>query len=134
MSISLNNHESRIKALENKTSNMGSGSIKLENFIDNVTNLIFKLGVTTTQTDTRPRVTYRTPFPNKTLFVILQGTHSYYNGSGNSYSVEHSYNYSRDGFNINEDGFGQDIYWLAIGYLVSNRILSSFISPLKEVF
>ena len=107
----VNNHASRIKTLESKT----TSTIKIQNEIVSTTNLTFIFGSTYMAVDSYKTITFKTPFTTNCIMVITQGTHTSI-GGGLKVTTQTSSSYSRTGFRLNNDCMGQTVYWLAIGY------------------
>lgn len=124
----VNNHASRIKTLESKT----TSTIKIQNEIVSTTNLTFIFGSTYMAVDSYKTVTFKTPFTTNCIMVITQGTHTSI-GGGLKVTTQTSSSYSRTGFRLNNDCMDQTVYWLAIGYLISYRILNHAYAYIKSL-
>lgn len=128
MSISLNyvNNEvvrahRRIDELTSKVSD----TILIDNELNGVNSLKFKLGKIRIGTDSRARVSFARPFPNTCLIAFLQATGNRNVGNGTLYADPQVNGCDKTGFEISNDSFQTTFYWLAIGYLISNRKLKS---------
>ena len=140
MAISLNNHESRIKALENKGSGSWSkGSNSNGNWIkDSVTGVLIQWGLIGRQSSQRFTVNMPLSYSDKNYAVItsLNGE-SWTPGDFSNYVIKSSAN----AFQQHQTGIGYlGGMWLAIGYLISDRILnyayackSLLFTPLRKI-
>ena len=140
MAISLNNHESRIKALENKGSGSWSkGSNSNGNWIkDSVTGVLIQWGLIGRQSSQRFTVNMPLSYSDKNYAVITSL-------NGESWTPSDFSNYviksSANAFQQHQTGIGYlGGMWLAIGYLISNRILnyayackSLLFTPLRKI-
>lgn len=128
MSVSLNNVNSEVirahRRIDELTSKV-SDTIIIDNELNGVNSLKFKLGKIRVGTDTRARVSFARPFPNTCLIAFLQATGNRNIGNGTLYSDPQVNGFDKTGFEISNDSYQTTFYWLAIGYLISNRLFNS---------
>ena len=119
MSISLNNHESRIKALENRPSGgtITSQSLNGNGYVKFSNGLMFQWG---------NGKTFPTSFPNACLRVIA--TYSQTGGADDNADIV-VVSMSKTGYSVYRNGY--NTYFFAIGYLISNSIRSLLGGGLK---
>ena len=109
MAISLNDHESRIKALESNSSLSVTQWVKSENgYIQFSNGVIINWGTTKTFTK---------PFPSAALGIALAPTKKGYNSYVEHISVT---SLTKTGFTTQTTGFPTK--FIAIGYLITNSI------------
>ena len=112
MAISLNNHETRIKALEDKLSSGGAyttGTGTNGRWFKFADGLIIQCGKSGSGTKTFP-----IPFPTVCSGFVTAGTNP-------------TSSYNTTSFNFNDMSFGTSakpgsVPWLAIGYLITYRV------------
>lgn len=139
MGISLNNHESRIKALENKGSGSWSKGTNSTGGYgkEGSTGLLIQWGyVNHPNNDGSVGVTLPTSFTTTIYTVQVTGNKNDGEWSQGFYVTSKA----TDRFVIGKRGSSQTAYWLAIGYLISDRILnyayackSLLFTPLKKI-
>ena len=125
MAISLNNHESRIKALESGGSNTwtkGSNSNGFW-FKESKTNLIFQYGRTSMQGDSRKTVNLPIAY---TVLESISVVCTFYNDVDlNTDSATHGRAINLTQLRIGSgSAYNTTLGWWSIGYLISDRILN----------
>lgn len=126
MSISLNNHESRIKALENRPSGgtitgQVFGESGYVSFSNGFKMTWGKVWVPNRET---PVVKMTYPFNTTTMSLLTTIDNSQYL-AGDLADYAHVFNVTKSQFSIRVgvDG-GRTVRWIAIGYLITNSIRS----------
>ena len=126
MSISLNNHESRIKALENGgASSWSKGSNANGNWVkESKTGLLIQWGSISSSGSLKYEVDQPFPVKYTQIPVVNKSIGGYYNG-GFDMTWMQIKSISLDKFVHSVIGsLGSPVQWFAIGYLISYRILN----------